>query len=122
MKKGNKAAREDVKSQLQTALELADFECYSYSGRAMYGVECLAVNIDQVGDLVAGVLEYLDGKETDTFRLQMAFRRMKMDSMGLGTVVYFPGTKFSEDGEDEDEEDHEEDHDEDGDSQETSNA
>ncbi len=95
------------KHQLQKVLEHAGVEgIRSYSGRAMYGRICLGVDTDDVGEVFAAILESVEGEE-DTRDIQEAFRNMRTDSMGRGTIVYFPQVPFVDDEEDEEEEDDE---------------
>jgi hypothetical protein len=100
------------KITLQTLIENAGLEPYSYSGRAMYGKTCLAVNLDNgLGEFISAIMtEALENADNDDiFDVARAFESMRTDSMGRGIVVYFPGVPFegddSEDDEDEDDED-----------------
>ncbi len=93
------------KSRLQEILESTIDGVRSYSGRGMYGRSCLGVDTDDLGDLFAAVLEELEGEE-DTQDVQLAFKSMCTDAMGLGTIVYFLAVPFVGDEED-DEGDHE---------------
>ena len=68
----------------------------NYSGRGMYGETCLAfhgnVNLMEFG-VIAG----------DVLGLEAAFRlsqRFKTDSLGNGSVVYFPGVTIEDEDED----------------------
>lgn len=81
------------KSRLQDVLESTIDGVRSYSGRGMYGRSCLGVETDDLGDLFAAVLEELEGEE-DTQDVQPAFKSMRTDSMGRGTIVYFPSVPF----------------------------
>lgn len=82
---------------LQQMIEDAGFETRSYSGRGMYGAECLGVEIDKdlggfLGDLLDSALA-LSGPESVPVIVE-ALRGMKTDSMGLGLIVYFPEEPF----------------------------
>lgn len=86
---------------LQQNLEDAGCEPYAYSGRAMYGKECVAVDIDgSIGNFFADFLtemgETLSGEELEEAVLESAraFRGMQTDSMGRGLVLYFPNVEF----------------------------
>lgn len=93
----------------QQIIEAAGFETRSYSGRGMYGNNCLGVDPDTVheGVLFAEVLRVLDLESAEEVAMVgKAFRRMRSDSMGRGIVVYFPGEAYQDDGAgDEDDED-----------------
>jgi hypothetical protein len=77
---------------LQEFFRQAGFEVRRYSGRGMYGKECVGIEIDGgIGELFATVLETChkqDGYMVED--LAEAFRGMRTDSMGRGTIVYFP--------------------------------
>lgn len=81
---------------LQELIEDLGYETRSYSGRGMYGRECLGVTVE---DPISFTLElgYAIGQE-ETSELP---RRTSWDSMGLDYIVYFPNVPY--DGEDEDE-------------------
>lgn len=81
----------------QQILEAAGYVTRSYSGRGMDGKECLSVTLagdGMMGRFFADVLEVIDAEEMDP--AAHAFRRMRTDSLGKGTVVYFPGVPFEE--------------------------
>lgn len=92
------------KHVLQEILE-GEFEVRSYSGRGMYGRECLGVDVGrgELGELLAVVVENVE--EDDRYEVAQVLRGMATDSMGLGMIVYFPGVPFFDDGSDDDEED-----------------
>jgi len=86
----------------QSMLEEAGYNPRSYSGRGMYGKSCLGVEINgNVGKLFAKIVEelsYVDRNEVGSGyifeEVSEAFENMETDSMGLDTIVYFPGTPF----------------------------
>jgi len=87
----------------------------SYSGRCMYGADCLALDGDLsyiISNLMATAL-YEGKKFTDTEKDEIinALSGVRTDSMGRGSVVYFPGVDFvsGEDAEDEDSDEEESD-------------
>jgi hypothetical protein len=96
------------KSKLQELLE-DEFQCRSYSGRAMYGASCLAVTLDDgPGHLVATLVEAATREGLSAVEdraLGRALRSWRQDSMGRGIVVYFPGTPYVGDDSDEDDAD-----------------
>lgn len=82
---------------LQTIIEDSLFTASSYSGRGMYGKKCLAIRIDRdqgVGSLFANVLECCS--PNDIVKIADAFRNMKEDSLGMDSIVYFPGIEYIE--------------------------
>ena len=85
---------------LQTLLEECGYEISNYSGRGMYGRQCLAIDVDNNNVMHVAVeafslfLEHGDTAEDD-FQLSRdelcdAFRNSRWDQMGRGMVVYFP--------------------------------
>lgn len=92
--------KKPTNSRLQGILESTVDGVQSYSGRGMYGRSCLGVETDDLGDLFAAVLEELEGEE-DTQDVQLAFKSMRTDSMGRGTIVYFPAIPFVGDDDEE---------------------
>jgi len=85
-----------------------DFGCRSYSGRGMYGETCLGISVD-LRSLLSAVADALlfppfpldDGRRVV---IVLALQRVQTDSMGCGSIVYFPGIPytdpFAEDDED----------------------
>jgi hypothetical protein len=89
-----------MKSDLQEFLEDYNFECRSYSGRGMYGRECLGVVVDTMTEMFG--LVYDAGAQG----VPLGTYSMHWDSMGTSTIFYWPGVEFVEDEDDfEDEED-----------------
>ena len=95
----------EQKSAMQMILENSgtdEFEARSYSGRCMYGETCLGVTTGggNLGRLFALIVESAD--EDNREELGETLRSMATDSMGRGTIVYFPGTPYVGEEEDED--------------------
>ena len=87
---------------LQNILEEIGFDCFAYSGRAMYGNKCLAIRTDSFNNLFADVILVAAEAEPEVTQIVAdAFRSMKTDSLGRDTVVYFPDAKYSDPDEDE---------------------
>lgn len=92
---------------------------YSYSGRGMYGAKCLGVECDRDTSAIKVVCEiakaFMDNEDfTDDrnsvdknvatlYEMLGALERAKNDSMGLGSIVYWPDIKWTEEDEDSDE-------------------
>lgn len=75
-----------------------------YSGRGMYGAECLAIvtrDIDgdaqSLGDILNAIysmgLEMSADTVGDTNAIGHILRSARTDSMGTGTVIYFPAAQ-----------------------------
>lgn len=84
---------------IQQLFEDAGYECRSYSGRGMYDKTCLGVEIDRhkdVLEVVADVLDSLYENEpvATLDMLSQALRDSRQDSMGLGTILYFPHERY----------------------------
>jgi len=70
----------------------ADVRVQTYSGRGMYGKECLGFTTnDPIGataEIVGNIAE-----EDLRDRVVVAFQNTRQDSMGHETIIYFPGVK-----------------------------
>lgn len=86
---------------LETALDAADANwdyestIRAYSGRGMYGAECAAIVLDDSRDVFAFFVG-LAIEAGEELALEMA-RKVRQDSMGLGTVLYWPRLELVED-------------------------
>lgn len=108
-------------SDLQGIVEDAGFETQSYSGRGMYGKKCLSFNLesgenefDAFLSIAESIQSYVESND-DGLELEditSYFMGAKLDSMGLGVVIYFPEIVW-EDSDTQDEDDSEEGFDED---------
>ena len=82
----------------------------SYSGRGMYGDECLAFTTDRytsLGKVFAEILfRVTKFADTEVNEIAACFRGIQSDSMGMGMVYYFPDVEYV-DNEDEPVEDNE---------------
>jgi hypothetical protein len=95
-----------TKSELQEIFESnPDLVVRSYSGRGMFGKECLGVEVSSLKEMFISVLIALSERDDqDTTDLQEDFESMKTDSLGRGMIVYFERVPFvSDEDEDEDE-------------------
>lgn len=95
-----KLANDDIEL-IENALD-GEGEVRSYSGRAMYGKCCLGIVSDNTPRSLMVLIKNLmeDGQTSLVERL--SHTTVREDSMGKGTVVYFPSLEMDED-EDEDE-------------------
>ena len=88
------------------ALESLDLSARSYSGRGMYGRNCVGVTLGRNSEYTEfglGVaLALALGEEA-------ADLQARTDSMGLGSIVYFPNVRWPEGRKDSDESDEDED-------------
>lgn len=65
-----------------------------YSGRFMYGAQCVGFVVREARDyalLLAAIGRALDEDEAEKM-----FDRIATDSMGLRTILYFPGVTVTE--------------------------
>lgn len=66
-----------------------------YSGRGMYGKTCLGIGLDaDITPFKLGLelAEFAGRKNVEVDELLDWLGRSCMDSMGLGSIIYFPGT------------------------------
>lgn len=83
---------------LQEAAEHYDYEVRSYSGRGMYGKDCVGiVTDDSFGTVILNIWEYcrnfhkLNENVSD---LIQSLKNNRQDNMGLESVYYFPRMKW----------------------------
>ena len=74
---------------------------YDYSGRGMFGNECIAIVTDEGCFSIATSLqeisdEYEDDDEVSEMIESMLGREPRQDSMGLSTVYYWPAVEVAE--------------------------
>jgi len=93
---------------LQEAIEEAGYGTRSYSGRGMYGKECLGVCIDDnVGNIVATLvvetiftaIDASGESDSEVYDIGQLLKGAKTDSLGRGTIVYFPDVPYISDAE-----------------------
>lgn len=90
--------------ELIDVLESAGYEPRSYSGRSMYGKECVGVTTD---DSAVDVLINCLGVAVEPERIDDIcdlFRHYNEDSMGRSSIIYFPRVEWEGDNDDDDEE------------------
>ena len=88
---------EDIQSLVS---DIDDAELRSYSGRNMYGKECLGIDMESMTDAFRFALSVQDSD------LAFILSRPVFDDMGRGIIVYFPNVEAPE-GIDNDEDDDE---------------
>lgn len=79
------------------------FDARSYSGRNMYGRTCLGIDLDRGVNPMQAVLEavsafaigYADTPD-EVAKFADLLSVVKTDSMGLGSIVYFPEVAWEE--------------------------
>lgn len=94
------------------AIESAGYEARSYSGRGMFGKECVGVEIPQdesafalAAKLVLTVFDEDGDEEAYNLTSDLADLRVSEDAMGLDAIVYFPRVAWPEELDCEDEHD-----------------
>lgn len=83
----------------QEILEDAGYESAFYSGRGMSGEQCPSITIEgnssaKLGSVFADVVLAMLPEER--LLCVASFRKMREDSLGRDTVIYFPGVPFAE--------------------------
>lgn len=79
----------------------------SYSGRFMYGKKCLGIETSNIAEcmLQIGVSLALMGGSAHTTLEKLQGEQIKMDSLGMDSVIYFIDVTLPDDFVEEDEED-----------------
>lgn len=77
----------------------------SYSGRGMYGQECIGLVVDSISDYTTIIIQATLFAELDEKGDLFSFeaRTVGMDNMGKGWVFYWPSKQFKENEGDDDE-------------------
>ena len=80
-------------------LEEEGLEPYSYSGRFMYGKNCVAVDFENLGSVLAAIFNIgftiADNDESDDGYTHM-LEDTRTDMMGVGMVAYWPNAEWPE--------------------------
>lgn len=79
----------------------ADLRVRSYSGRVMFGENCVGLTFNRIGDLAKF---FVSLAENDAPLAAALAGKLRTDSLGLGEIAYFPGVEPIDDEDDEDEE------------------
>ena len=68
----------------------------SYSGRGMFGKECVGVSCDSASKFSADVAEYLlDNPDTEgAHEVLQLLRKGRTDTLGKGQIFYFPSVPY----------------------------
>ena len=77
-------------------LRALGYEPAQYSGRGQYGAKCAAVYDVAIGVFAGAILDYERDTRLDPDTRAMAIRALRgarEDSMGRGTVLYFPSER-----------------------------
>ena len=96
--------REDIEI-FESIAEHAGIELHGYSGRGMYGRECYAISVQEgtVCEMVADLLDGCCADLGDCEVLATFLRNAREDSLGRGSIVYFPSAAWQENEEDDEE-------------------
>ena len=91
---------------LQRLLESLDYKTMAYSGRFMFGEECLAVkNIKNTEEFLGELLFEIDlwnERCLPELKIHLTKRDCRVDTLGKHYVVYFPYIEYVDSEEDED--------------------
>lgn len=77
-------------SELTEALRTVDLEPQSYSGRGMYGRQCVSVKGSSQKDLISRIV--MCGLEPE--QVGQLIQMSHADSLGLGVVIYWPSIEW----------------------------
>lgn len=84
----------------------AEYEARDYSGRFMFGKQCLGYSVESDRDFLVDLLSYAarsyfargaDWEKFDDWnRFCSLLRSMRVDTLGLNLIVYFPSVSWDE--------------------------
>lgn len=78
-------------------IEEAGYSPRSYSGRGMYGKQCVGFTFEgNTLDAVADLFEVAAYYDHGVFELARVVKSAQTDNMGMDTVIYFPRVKWAE--------------------------
>lgn len=105
-------------SWVKEALSESGFRIREYSGRFMYGRRCVGIECDTHHTEYEAIACLIEAMPEDRHREKRALADMiagaRSDSLGLGTILYFPSIRWTDEWEESDEDtDSEDDSDED---------
>lgn len=84
--------------RIKEAFEDAGFEPRSYSGRSMYGEECLAVLGDSaIGILLSTIRDFAGSGAFDTSEIVELIDQLtdyRTDQLGMREIIYWPQLKW----------------------------
>lgn len=88
-----------MQTPLQSILLACDIPTRSYSGRGMFGASWLAFTTDDsIGEVFAQILEKVSQGGYSVGDIAREISYLRMDSLGRGTIYYFPGVPFDSEG------------------------
>lgn len=75
-------------------LEDAGLETRSYSGRNMYGSQCVAFEAESESDMIEAIIDVMSKVAYDDIEklpsMAVMLKGARTDSMGRGLIIYFP--------------------------------
>lgn len=88
----------DETKLLFEVIESAGLEPRDYSGRGMMGDSCLAIAVDRDSSEMKVVADLIEATSDDEDKdiLVKALRGARTDSLGMGSIIYFPRFEYSE--------------------------
>jgi len=77
---------------LQMAAEYTEANLRTYSGRGMYGKQCIGLVHEGPDELIGFIIEAFRAFQSDfnLHQIRHMFSGTRQDSMGLGVVTYWP--------------------------------
>lgn len=90
----------EMSQEFQALFDNAGLSTRSYSGRSMYGKQCLAVELEsgRMGEFIGNLCSAVACHDDPSHAAELvddACRDMRTDSMGHGIVVYFPSVSYT---------------------------
>ena len=92
-------------NRLADLIERAGFKPRSYSGRFMYGKQCVGVVVSGLGEAMRLGAGIVGAGPTAEERQDMARLSVREDNMGRDMIVYYPDVAWPQDRAEDDEDD-----------------
>lgn len=95
---GNEQMKHALQQILEQAIEATsgdESDVQKYSGRGMYGRDCLAITGWDVGPLMGAVIRELEHSDFDYEDVAYGLESLKTDSLGRLTIIYFPNIPYT---------------------------
>lgn len=87
----------DSKEFVEFIRDYTEYEPAKYSGRGMYGRQCVSITHDSPEDVILDILQAkAENAPEEVSQMIDMLRGSSQDSMGRSSVIYWPNVKWPE--------------------------